>query len=253
MSNEHVIREWLAILGEAQERDAELGSEIYGAILFHQWVTSLPEIRGRENLRRKNLRAHYRERFVLGAHHLVDSHFSTMLAVRNRFYPRPNPSDIPICHECTCKKKGVVADCLLIDEFHSAYKEITAENIVEWYFGLFVHEAINVRAFFRVAAPADSVMLKARDQILSHQLSQREGVTLRVSAEGKRTPPRVRLRDAFALTALVAIIEWLSPSSEDRDAYAAVVAERFGFRSVDRVIEGLASVYPEERASAARR
>ena len=253
MKSEYPIREWAAILGGVQERDAELGSAINGAFLFHRWAVShLP----------RELRAHYGDRFVLGAHHSLADHFPVLSEILKRFYRKPDPSVIPICRECKCKPEkastdrkpdpSVILDCLLIDRFHCAYKKVTFENIAEWYFGLWVPDAINVRAFFRDEAPADSEMRKARDRILSHQLSQREGVTVQAKVKGKRTRQRETLRDAFAFTAMLAIKERVNPNSTDMDAYAGVVADRFGFPSADSVVKGLASIYPKDRESGAR-
>ena len=250
MKGEHRSQEWSAILGEVQERDSELGSAIYGAFLFHQWAAShLP----------REVRAHYGDRFVLGAHHLLEDHFSVLSGVRKRFYRQPDPSVIPVCRECKCKPEdaptdrkpdpSVIPDCLLIDRFHCAYKDITSDNVAEWYFGLFVPDAINVRAFFRVAAPSDRELLKARNQILSQELSQQVGSPATVKVKGMQTRPRVTLRDAFALTAMVAIKEWVNPSSTDMDSYAGVVADRFEFPSADSVVNALASACPEDRES----
>ena len=255
MKDEYPIREWSAILGGVQERDAELGSTIYGAFLFHRWAVShLPQ----------ELRAHYGNRFVLGAHHSLADHFPVLSETLKLFYRTPDPSVIPVCRECKCKPEdastdrkpdpSVILDCLLIDRFHHAYEDITSDNVAEWYFGLFVPNAMHVLAFLRVAAPSDHrVLLKARNQILSHELSLQVGRSATVKVKGEQTRPRETLRDAFALTAMVAIKGWLNPSSTDMDSYAGVVADRFGFPSADSVVKGLASACPEGRESGNRR
>ena len=229
------MRKWALILGEVQERDADLGSATHGAFLFHQWAASrLP----------RNVRAYYGEFFVLGAHHLLADHFSVLSGVRKLFYRKPEPSVFPesLCRGCKCKpedatadrkpKPSVIRDCLLIDQFHCAYRGISSESIAEWYFGLFVPDAINVRAFFRAAAPADPLIREARGQILLHQGEELklEEVALR----GKRGRSRKSLRDAFAVAAMLAVHEWLGIKLVDgidkdcTDDCAAFVASRFG-------------------------
>ena len=255
MRDEHLIQKWAPILGEVKERDAELGSATHGAFLFHRWAVShLP----------RELRAHYGDRFVLGAHHSLADHFPVLSEILKLFYRKPDPSVIPICRECKCKPEdastdrkpdpSVILDCLLIDRFHHAYEDITADNVAEWYFGSFVPDAVHVLAFLRVAAPSDHrVLLKARNQILSQEVSLQVGRSATVKVKGKQTRPRETLRDAFALTAMVAIKEWVNPSSTDMDSYAGVVADRFGFPSADSVVNGLESACPEGRESGNRR
>ena len=233
MRDEHLIQKWAPILGEVKERDAELGSATHGAFLFHQWAASrLP----------RNVRAHYGEFFVLGAHHLLAVHFSVLSGVRKLLYRKPDPSVFPVCRGCKCKpedatadrkpKPSVIRDCLLIEQFNCVYKGISSKSIAEWYFGLFVPDAINVRAFFRAAAPADPLIREVRSQIL---LQQGEGLKLEeVALRGKRGRSRKSLRDAFAVTAMLAVHEWLDiklvegTNKDCTDDCAAFVASRFG-------------------------
>ena len=221
---------------------------IAGALLFHKWAASqLPP----------NVRAHYGDRFVLGAHHLLagDVFTRTMfheLAEQKLFNPKPVPS-VSLCSPCPCKKNGVNADCVLIDGFHGAYKDITAKSIEQWYSGLTGQDAVDVRAFFRVAAPTHPPIREAFGQILTEELLQREGLQVNVNVEGKRTPPRKTLRDAFALTAMVAIKGWLNPSSTDMDSCAEVVAAKFEMSSADIIWNQWKDVEPENRESDAHR
>ena len=178
-------------------RTLELFAEaraIGGAYRFHQWAASqLPP----------NVRAHYGERFVLGAHHLLADNFPSLSVAHNLFDPKPEPTVLLDCPLCSCKTDdGKRADCL-IRRFHNAFESITSEGIAEWYSGLDGLAAKDVRAFFRGAAPTHPPIREAFGQILTEELLQREGLQVNVNVKGKQTPPRKTLRDAFALTAMV--------------------------------------------------
>ena len=171
---------------------------------------------------------------MLGAHHLLADNFRSLSVAHNLFDPKPEPTVLLDCPLCSCKTDdGKRADCL-IRRFHNAFESITSEGIAEWYSGLSGQAAIEVRAFFRVAAPSDPTIREALERILSQELSQREGLPVGVKVNGKKSRPRETLRDAFAFTAMVAVHEWckialVDGSNDDcADDCAALVACRFG-------------------------
>ena len=167
-------------------RTLELFAEaraIGGAYRFHQWAASqLPP----------NVRAHYGERFVLGAHHLLADNFPSLSVAHNLFDLKPEPTVLLDCPLCSCKTDdGKRADCL-IGRFNLAFESIDPGSIAEWYFGLLGPDVIDVRAFFRAEAPSDRLIRKALGRILSQELSQREGLPITVTvtrAQSRRSAP----------------------------------------------------------------
>ena len=97
---------------------------IGGALLFHKWAASwLPP----------NVRAHYGDRFVLGAHHRLtgDVYTRTMFheyAEQKLFNPKPAPTVSLACSECRCGMVGrKFADCLS-RRFRKAYDRINSDS-----------------------------------------------------------------------------------------------------------------------------
>ena len=222
MSDERVVRRWAPILGEVRERDSNLGSPIRGAFEFHQWTTKqLPP----------SVRAHYGEFFVLGANHLLADDFTVLSGIRKLFYGKPTSIVSMTCLICPCGTKVERADCLIY-RFKCAFESITSERIAEWYVGLFVPDAINVRAFFRAVAPSIPLIRKARDLILAHELVRHgEGPTEDADVSKNRGAPRKTLRDAFAVTAMIAVHEQTGialVNTGSGDDCAARVACKFG-------------------------
>ena len=191
-----------------------------GAFRFHQWAASqLPP----------NVRAHYGDRFVLGAHQLLAGNFAVRSAIHHMFSPELKPSAQLDCPTCGCVTNGERADCL-IRRFHHAYESIDSDYIAEWYFSLDGLAAKEVLAFFRNAVPSDPVIREAIEKILSRQV----GLPGKVTVHGEVGNVSKSLRDAFMFTAMVAVHEWLDiklahkPKADRADDCAALVARTFG-------------------------
>ena len=220
----YAVPQWALRMPSA--RVLELLNEAWnigGAFRFHQWAASRlkPEVQ-----------AHYGDRFVLGAHHLLADMLPSLLAAHNLFDPKPKPSVSLDCSGCQCRTDDERADCL-IGRFHEAFEGITSENIAQWYFGLTGLAAKDVRAFIRVAARSDPLFRKTLERILSGELSQQEGLPVKARVRGGKQRPRTTLRDAFVFTTMFALTEWLDPDRMEKDAYAELVTERFGLSSAD--------------------
>ena len=210
-------------------RDEYRPSPLMGARRFHKWATSqLPA----------NVREHYGDFFVWGAHSLLENHHFAVTAIGEGFDSKPEPTGSLACSPCPCTTEGELADCL-IARFHRAYKDITSKSIADWYFGLDGQAAKDVRAFFRVSAPQDLLIREAFGRVLTQEMSpevlRREGVKVKtVTLQGERARPSKSLRNAFMLTAMVAVHEWLDiklahrPKDDRTDDCAALVARKFG-------------------------
>ena len=212
-------------------KDEYRPSPLIGARRFHKWATSqLPA----------NVREHYGEFFVWGAHSLIEDHHFAVTAIGEGFDSKPEPSSGSLdCPLCSCKADdGKRADCL-IGRFYRAFDSIDSDYIKDWYFGLSEQAAKDVRAFLRVAAPSDLLIREALGRILAREMSpavlRREGLKVKmVILQGQRARPSKALRNAFMLTAMIAVHESLDikiahrPKDKHSDDCAALVARKFG-------------------------
>ena len=205
--------------GEAIEAPAP--DPVHGTFLFHQWAANqLPP----------RVRDAWKHRFVLAVNHRLGADtFLVASPLVDRLDKTPEPDVELACPECRCKVPGAMADCL-IARFHHTFESIEAESIAAWYLTLDKSDVRDVRAFLRAEAKSDPMLREALARILTAEVSQREGVTVKVSIRGRQARPRANLRDAFMLTAMAAANEWTGIPIQDGTLNDCVsrVAYKFG-------------------------
>ena len=143
----------------------------------------------------------------------------------------PAPPNLPpglACPICPCGTKSEWADCL-IHRFHDAFESITDERIARWYSRLPERKARHVLAFIQAETPPDPLFRRA------HELIRTWSTGDSVPLKGARGRHSEKLRDAFALTAMVAVNKWLKlplvNAIAEHDECAALVAGVFGMNA----------------------